>query len=64
MDIAERIKQYRMSHGLTLRQFADIVGCSYGEVQRVETRRNKISVLGQAKWTRIMNNLEKKEGTE
>lgn len=63
MDIAERIKQYRIKHGLTLRSFADLVGCSYAEVQRLETRKNKISVLGHAKWSRIMDNLEKKEGT-
>lgn len=61
MDIAERIKQYRIKHGLTLRSFADLVGCSYAEVQRLETRKNKISVLGQAKWSRIMDNLEKKD---
>lgn len=62
MTIGERIKQYRKDHLLTLRKAAKLFGVSQSEITRLESQKNQPHFITVAKWEKLLDEAEKKEG--
>lgn len=62
MSIGERIKQYRKDHLLTLRKAAKLFGVSQSEITRLESQKNQPHFITIAKWEKLLDEAEKKEG--
>lgn len=62
MSIGERIKQYRKDHLLTLRKAAKLFGVSQSEITRLESQKNQPHFITVAKWEKLLDEAEKKEG--
>ena len=62
MSIGERIKQYRKDHLLTLRKAAKLFGVSQSEITRLESQKNHPHFITIAKWEKLLDEAEKKEG--
>ena len=62
MSIGERIKQYRKDHLLTLRKAAELFGVSQSEITRLESQKNQPHFITVAKWKKLLDEAEKKEG--
>jgi transcriptional regulator with XRE-family HTH domain len=62
MSIGERIKQYRKENLLTLRDAAKLFGVSQAEISRLESGKNHPHFITIAKWEKLLDEAEKKEG--
>ena len=62
MTLGERIKQYRKEHLLTLREAAKLFGVSPSEITRLESQKNQPHFITVAKWEKLLDTAEKKEG--
>ena len=50
MTLAEQIKDFRKQHGLTRKALAEMCGVSYGEIERLESGKNKPNIITLGKW--------------
>lgn len=62
MTLGEKIKQYRKDHLLTLRKAAKLFGVSQSEITRLESQKNQPHFITVAKWEKLLDEAEKKEG--
>lgn len=58
MTLAEQIKDFRKKHGLTRRAMAEICGVSYGEIERLESGKNKPNIITLGKWEKRLKSAE------
>lgn len=61
MPIGERLKAFRKRNLMSCRKAGEYFGVSGGEIQRLESGRNKPSMITEAKWTKILDEAEGKE---
>ena len=62
MTIGEKIRQFRKDNLLTLRQAAKIFGVSPSEITRLESQKNQPHFITVAKWEKLLDEAERKEG--
>ena len=62
MTIGEKVKAFRVKHLLTLRETAELLGVSRGEICRIENEKNKPHFITEAKWEKLLDEAEKKGG--
>lgn len=58
MSIGEKVKQFRVKHLLTIREAAELLGVSRGEICRLENEKHKPQLLTKAKWEEKLKNAE------
>lgn len=62
MTIGERLKKFRKDHLLTLRKASQIFGVSPAEITRLESQKNQPHFITVAKWEKMLDEAERKEG--
>lgn len=62
MTIGEKIRQFRKDNLLTLRQAAKVFGVSPSEITRLESQKNQPHFITVAKWEKLLDEAERKEG--
>ena len=58
MTIGEKVKSFRVKHLLTIREAAELLGVSCGEVCRIEKEKHKPQLLTEAKWEEKLQKAE------
>lgn len=58
MTIGEKVKAFRVKHFLTIRETADLLGVSRGEICRLEKEKHKPQLLTEVKWEQKLKNAE------
>lgn len=61
MSIGERLKAFRAKKLMSCRKAGEYFGVSGSEIERLESGRNKPSFVTEAKWTKILDEAERKE---
>lgn len=58
MTTGEKVKAFRLKHLLTIREAAELLGVSRGEICRLENEKHKQQLLTEAKWEEKLKNAE------
>ena len=58
MTIGEKVKAFRAKHLLTLRDAAELIGVSCGEICRIENEKHKPHFITEAKWEKKLQEAE------
>ena len=58
MTIGEKVKAFRVKHLLTIREAADLLGVSRGEICRIEKEKHKPQLLTEARWEKKLQDAE------
>jgi transcriptional regulator with XRE-family HTH domain len=59
MTIGERLRAFRVKKLWTTRKAAEFFGVSQSEIWRLESGKNKTSLINQAKWEKLLDKAEK-----
>lgn len=61
MSIGERLKAFRKRNLMSCRTAGEYFGVSGAEIERLESGRNKPNWITEAKWTKMLDEAERKE---